>query len=99
MTMHDGGAELDAAVVGRLVAAQVPDLAGLPASEVRSIGTVNAIYRPGSTSTRGCPAYRGSSALEREWRWLPERGASLMVPLLHRQDRGIRGTPPRRSHT
>jgi aminoglycoside phosphotransferase (APT) family kinase protein len=45
--MHDGEVSTGAGLVRRLVAAQFPDLAGLPVSAVRSTGTVNAIYRLG----------------------------------------------------
>ena len=81
--MHDGEAELDAALVGRLVAAQFPDLAGLPVTEVRSTGTVNAIYRLGDQFYARLPRVpRFVRALEREWRWLPELApaVTLRVP-------------------
>jgi aminoglycoside phosphotransferase (APT) family kinase protein len=45
--MHDGEAEIDVGLVQCLVTARFPDLAALPVSEVRSTGTVNAIYRLG----------------------------------------------------
>jgi aminoglycoside phosphotransferase (APT) family kinase protein len=43
MKMHDGEVDIDAELVGRLVAAQFPQLTGLPIREVQSAGTVNAI--------------------------------------------------------
>jgi aminoglycoside phosphotransferase (APT) family kinase protein len=80
MKMHDGEAELDAALVGRLVAAQFPDLAGLPVTEVRSTGTVNAIYRLGEQFYARLPLVpRFVRALEREWRWLPELAPRLTL--------------------
>ena len=83
MKMHDGEAEIDAALVRRLVAAQFPQLAGLPAREVRSTGTVNAIYQLGEQLYARLPRVpRYVRALEREWRWLPELapGLTLRIP-------------------
>ena len=47
MKMHDGEIDINAGLVGRLVAAQFPGLGGLPVRAVQSTGTVNAIYRLG----------------------------------------------------
>ena len=83
MKMHDGEAEIDAALVRRLVAAQFPQLAGLPAREVRSTGTVNAIYQLGEQLYARLPRVpRYVRALEREWRRLPELtpGLTLRIP-------------------
>jgi aminoglycoside phosphotransferase (APT) family kinase protein len=83
MKMHDGEAEIDAALVRRLVAAQFPQLASLPVREVRSTGTVNAIYRLGDQLYARLPRVpRYVRALEREWRWLAELapGLTLCVP-------------------
>jgi aminoglycoside phosphotransferase (APT) family kinase protein len=83
MKMHHGEAEIDAALVRRLVAAQFPQLAGLPVREVRSTGTVNAIYRLGDQLYARLPRVpRYVRALEREWRWLPDLapGLTLRIP-------------------
>jgi aminoglycoside phosphotransferase (APT) family kinase protein len=73
MKMHDGEAEIDAALVRRLVAAQFPQLASLPVREFSSTGTVNAIYRLGDQLYARLPRVpRYVRDLEREWRWLPE---------------------------
>lgn len=78
--MHDGEAEIDAAMVRRLVAAQFPQLAGLPVREVRSTGTVNAIYRLGEQLYARLPRVpRYVRALEGEWRWLPELAPGLTL--------------------
>ena len=78
MKMHDGEVGIDAGLVRRLVAAQFPRLAGLPVSEVRSTGTVNAIYRLGDELCARLPRVRSYAAgLEDEWRWLPR-----LAPLL-----------------
>src|SRR6516225_5042818 len=81
--MHDGETRIDAGLVQRLVAAQFPDLAGLPVREVKSTGTVNAIYRLGGQLCARLPRLpRYVSSLEREWRWLPvlAPGLTLRVP-------------------
>ena len=83
MKMHDGEADIDAGLVGRLVAAQFPQLAGLPVSAVRPTGTVNAIYRLGGRLCARLPRlqeYAGD--LEDELRWLPWLAPqlSLRVP-------------------
>jgi len=81
--MHDGEVHIDTGLVQRLVAAQFPDLAGLPVREVKSTGTVNAIYRLGGQLCARLPRLpRYVSSLEREWRWLPvlAPGLTLRVP-------------------
>lgn len=81
--MHDGEVEIDAELVGRWVAEQFPHLADLPITEVRSTGTVNAIYRLGEHLCARLPRVREwAGALDREWRWLPQLAAelSLRVP-------------------
>ena len=47
MKMHDGEIDIDAPLVRSLVAEQFPRWRDLPVTEVRSTGTVNAIYRLG----------------------------------------------------
>ena len=72
MKMHDGEVDIDAGLVRRLVAAQFPDLAGLPVSAFRSTGTVNAIYRLGDHLCVRLPrVQRYADDLENECRWLP----------------------------
>ena len=83
MKMHDGEAEIDVALVRRLVTAQFPRLAGLQVCQVRSTGTVNAIYRLGDQLCARLPRLpRYVASLEREWRWLPvlAPGLTLRVP-------------------
>ena len=78
MTMHDGEVGIDAGLVRRLVAAQFPQLAGLPVSAVRSTGTVNAIYRLGGQLCARLPRVRSYAAdLEDEWHWLPRLAPHL----------------------
>ncbi len=70
--MHAGEAAIDADLVARLVAEQFPALARLPVAEVRSTGTVNAVYRIGGDLYARLPRMAAWAAdLEREQRWLP----------------------------
>jgi aminoglycoside phosphotransferase (APT) family kinase protein len=70
--MHEDEVPIDAALVTRLVAEQFPDLADLPVTEVRSTGTVNAVYRVGSELYARLPRVaRWAGDLDREQRWLP----------------------------
>jgi aminoglycoside phosphotransferase (APT) family kinase protein len=83
MKMHDGEVDIDAGLVGRLVAAQFPRLAGLPVSAVQPAGTVNAIYRLGDEFCARLPRVQSwVRDLDREWHWLPKLapGLSLRVP-------------------
>ena len=78
--MHDGEAAIDARLVRQLLAGQFPDLAGLPVREVRSAGTVNAIYRLGDQLCARLPRLaRYARSLEREARWLPELAPHLTL--------------------
>ncbi|MEO6142535.1 MAG: aminoglycoside phosphotransferase family protein [Dermatophilaceae bacterium] len=81
--MHHDEVHIDAELVGRLVAAQFPDLTDLPISAVSSTGTVNAIYRIGDTLYARLPR-RGLWAqdLDNEWQWLPKLASllSLRIP-------------------
>jgi aminoglycoside phosphotransferase (APT) family kinase protein len=83
MKLHDGEVDIDAELVGRLVAAQFPELTDLPVSAVRSTGTVNAIFRLGDHLCARLPRVRRwARNLEREWHWLPRLAPhlSLRVP-------------------
>jgi aminoglycoside phosphotransferase (APT) family kinase protein len=83
MKMHDGEADIDADLVGRLLAAQFPHLTSLPIREVPSTGTVNAIYRLGDHLAARLPRVRQwADDLEKEWHWLPRLAPhlSLRVP-------------------
>ena len=80
MKMHDGEVNIDAGLVGRLVAEQFPELAGLPVSAVRSTGTVNALYRIGDHLCARLPRVRSwAKGLEREWHWLPRLAPHLSL--------------------
>ncbi len=81
--MHDDEIDIDAELVRRLLAAQFAHLTDLPIREVRSTGTVNAIYRIGDHLAARLPRVRRwASGLEREFHWLPRLAphVSLLVP-------------------
>jgi aminoglycoside phosphotransferase (APT) family kinase protein len=83
MKMHDGEVDIDAALVGRLVAEQFPQLTDLPISAVQSAGTVNAIYRLGDHLYARLPRVQSwAQDLDKEWHWLPKLAPqlSLRVP-------------------
>lgn len=76
--MHVNEVVTDAALVGRLLAAQFPQWAGLPLSPVESAGTDNAIYRLGSELAVRLPRIDWAvGQVEKEHRWLPQ-----LAPLL-----------------
>ena len=80
MRLHDDEVDTDAALVGRLVAAQFPRLAGLEIRRVNSTGTVNAIYRIGDELCARLPrTLTRVDDLEREWEWLPRLAPSLTL--------------------
>ena len=81
--MHEDEVDIDADLVGRLVAEQFPELADLPITAFRSTGTVNAIYRIGDHLYARLPRMKGwAQDLDREWHWLPQLAPhlSLRVP-------------------
>lgn len=83
MKMHEGELDIGAELVGRLVAAQFPRLAGLPIRAVQPAGTVNAIYRLGDDLCTRLPRVRAyADDLEDEWHWLPRLAPrlSLRIP-------------------
>ena len=78
--MHEDELEIDEELVRRLLAAQLPQWAGLPLRRVRPSGTVNAIFRLGDDlSVRlpriGGPTEPGSKELD----WLPRLAPRLPI--------------------
>lgn len=70
--MHEDEVDLDAGIVRGLVVEQFPGLAHLPVAEVRSTGTVNAVYRIGTELYARLPRVATwADDLAREQRWLP----------------------------
>lgn len=76
--MHAGEADLDAALVARLLAAQFPRWAELPIKPVRSAGTDNALFRLGADMLVRLPRIlTATGQVDREHLWLPR-----LAPLL-----------------
>jgi aminoglycoside phosphotransferase (APT) family kinase protein len=80
--MHADEALIDDELVLRLVAEQFPQWAGLAVEEIPSSGTVNAMYRLGSSLTVRLPRIEGGVAdIEKEFEWLPRLAPLLPVPI------------------
>jgi aminoglycoside phosphotransferase (APT) family kinase protein len=78
--MHADEVETDAALVGRLLAAQFPQWAGLAIEPVISSGTDNAMYRLGDEMAVRMPRIAWAAGqVEKEQRWLP--GLARLLPL------------------
>jgi aminoglycoside phosphotransferase (APT) family kinase protein len=91
--LHHGEADIDADLVGRLVATQFPELRHLPVREVRSTGTVNAIYRLGDRLYARLPRVRRwVGDLATEWRWLSVLGPRLSLEVPEPVARGRPGS-------
>jgi aminoglycoside phosphotransferase (APT) family kinase protein len=74
--------ESDEALVGRLLAAQFPDWAGLPLWRVPSSGTDNALYRLGEELVVRLPRIHWAvGGLEKEFQWLPVLAPQLPLEL------------------
>jgi aminoglycoside phosphotransferase (APT) family kinase protein len=90
MKMHEGQVDLDVELVGRLVTAQLPELADLPISAVRSTGTVNALYRLGDNLCARLPLVeRWAGALTKELEWLPRLAPHLSLRIPEPVAKGI----------
>jgi aminoglycoside phosphotransferase (APT) family kinase protein len=76
--MHDHEVDIDAALVCRLLAAQLPRWADLPIEPVPSAGTDNALYRLGDDRVVRLPRVQWAAGqVDKEQRWLPK-----LAPLL-----------------
>jgi aminoglycoside phosphotransferase (APT) family kinase protein len=76
--MHADEVDLDARLVGRLVAERFPRWAGLPLRRLESSGTENAMFRLGGDKVVRLPRHpRAVEAVEHELRWLPRLGPAL----------------------
>jgi aminoglycoside phosphotransferase (APT) family kinase protein len=81
--MHADEVDIDAQLVGRLMAEQFPWWAELPINSVPSTGTVNAIFRLGEhLYARLSRLETWVRHLDKEWEWLPKLAPhlSLRVP-------------------
>jgi len=70
--MHDDELDLDAALVQRLLRAQMPQWADLPITRIASSGTDNAMFRLGAEMVVRMPRVeRAVPRLDNEQRWMP----------------------------
>lgn len=80
--MHEGEVRIDAALVERLVADQLPHLADRPVRTIPATGTMNAIYRLGDDLCVRLPRVKDSADRgERELHWLPRLARRLTLPI------------------
>ena len=80
LRMHEDEVEVDDALVRRLVAAQLPDLARLPIERIDAWGTDHAIFRLGRSLSVRVPKIGWAAGQgEREHRWLPVLAPHLPV--------------------
>jgi aminoglycoside phosphotransferase (APT) family kinase protein len=80
MRMHDDEVAVDDALVRRLLAAQMPQLADLPLTIVEPWGTDNAIWRLGSDLVVRLPRIHWAAAqVERDAEWLPRLAPYLPI--------------------
>jgi aminoglycoside phosphotransferase (APT) family kinase protein len=78
--MHADELHTDAALVRRLLAAQLPHWAELPIERVPSSGTVNALYRLGSDMVVRLPRISGGTGgIDKDFEWLPRLAPLLPV--------------------
>ena len=82
MRMHDDEVEVDEALVHRLLAAQLPDLADRPLTVVEPWGTDNALWRLGDDLIVRLPRIHWATGqVDREAMWLPRLAPHLSVAL------------------
>lgn len=80
--MHADELNIDASLVRRLLAAQLPEWADLPLQRVESAGTDNAIFRLGDDMAVRLPRIEWATAqVEKEHRWLPWLGPHLPLAI------------------
>lgn len=78
--MHDDEVDVDEALVRRLLAAQLPDLADRPLTVVEPWGTDNALWRLGDDLIVRLPRIRWATGqVDREAMWLPRLASHLSV--------------------
>lgn len=80
--MHADEADIDVSLVGRLLAAQFPQWAGLSIEPVHSTGTDNALYRLGDDMAVRLPRILGATGqVEKEHQWLPRLAPFLPLAI------------------
>ncbi len=81
-TLHADEVEIDAALVGRLVASQFPLWRDLPLRRIASSGTDNAMFRLGRHLCLRLPRYPAAAALlAKEQHWLPRLAPHLPLAI------------------
>lgn len=76
------GVDLDASLVGRLVAGQFPEWADLPVRPVEPGGWDNRTFRLGAALSVRLPSAQGYAAqVDKEHRWLPRLAPFLPLPI------------------
>ncbi|MFD9002535.1 aminoglycoside phosphotransferase family protein [Streptomyces sp. NPDC059582] len=89
LKMRPDEVDLDASLVGRLVAGQFPQWAGQPVERLKSSGTENAMFRLGTGLVVRLPRYPGAVGdVEHEQRWLPRLAPRLPVAVPEALGRG-----------
>ena len=79
---HAQKVEIDEALVGRLIAAQFPEWAGLPITPAVPQGWDNRTFRLGADLSVRLPSAEGySPQVEKEHRWLPFLASRLTLPI------------------
>jgi aminoglycoside phosphotransferase (APT) family kinase protein len=80
--MHPDEVEIDADLVRRLLATQLPQWAELPLERVPSSGTDHAIYRAGRELSLRLPRIHWAvGQAEKEWTWLPRLAPRLPLAI------------------
>lgn len=80
--MHVDEVDTDAALVGRLLAAQFPQWADLPITLVDSAGTDNALYRLGEEMVVRLPRIHWAvDQVDKEYQWLPRLAPHLPLAI------------------
>lgn len=78
LRMHEDEVAVDTSLVGRLIADQFPQWAGLPLRRVESSGSENAMFRLGEDKVVRLPRHpRAVDAITHELRWLPRLAPGL----------------------
>jgi aminoglycoside phosphotransferase (APT) family kinase protein len=91
--MHPDELAIDAPLVRRLVAAQLPQWAGLPVRPIRSAGSDNALFRLGDEMVVRLPRRSGRSvdSLDKEYEWLPRLAPQLPLAVPAPLAKGVPG--------
>jgi aminoglycoside phosphotransferase (APT) family kinase protein len=79
--MHVGEVDIDASLVCRLLAAQLPQWADLPIEPVPSAGTDNALYRLGDDMAVRLPRIQWAAGVDKEHEWLPKLAPFLPLAI------------------